>query len=139
MALNLTHERLYDELPEIVVRLRHAGHWVDAWGVLDTGADVTLFDVELMSSLPLLIRSQPQRRTRVVGIGRIFGLISLWAVDVEVIVPSLAGSSRILVGFAKGLAKTTGNLLGRDFLQAVHFGLNHGERLLYLGAASSSH
>ena len=135
MALNLTHERSYDELPEIVVRLHHAGRWVDAWAVIDTGADITLFDVELMSSLPLLARSRPQRRRRIVGIGRASALINFWTIEVEVIVPALASGSHILVGFARGLAKTTGNLLGRDFLQSAHLGLAHADRRLYLGRA----
>jgi hypothetical protein len=133
LALILDVEKAYVELPRTLVRLARDGAWIDAWALIDTGADVSLFDTELASGLALSA-ARPDRRITVSGIGGTTRHIPFWRVTISPAVLPIGVD--LLVGFAPGLAKSTGNLLGRDFLESLHFGLDHRSRLLYLGSPS---
>jgi hypothetical protein len=130
LALNFTAEQTYRELPRTLVRLARQGHWIDAWALVDTGADVSLFDADLALALALPV-AEPDQRVTVAGIGGTRRRIPFWRITMSLALIPI--HIELLVGFAPGLAKSTGNLLGRDFLQSVHFGLDHRARLLYLG------
>ena len=131
MALMLDVEEAYVELPQTLVRLARDGAWIDAWALIDTGADVSLFDTELASGLALSA-ARPDRRITVSGIGGPRRHIPFWRLAISpAVLPIRVG---LLVGFVPGLAKSTGNLLGRDFLESLHFGLDHRNRLLYVGS-----
>lgn len=44
----------------------------------------------------------------------------------------------LVIGLVPRLGKSTGNLLGRDFLESLDFGLTHRARRLYLGMPARS-
>lgn len=133
MALNLVVEQGYNDRPEVLVRVSRADAWIDAWAMIDTGAEISLFDLELASALPSLSSIQPDQHISVLGVGGIARRIPFW--NVEVLVASLPLRVGLAIGLVPDLAKSTGNLLGRDFLESVHVGLDQRNRLLYLGRA----
>ena len=133
MALNLPFEFSYREEPRVSVRLRHRLIQVDTWATVDTGAAISVLDAELTQALEL--PSTPDRRASVVGISGRFQHLSFWRISVTVLPEEFDLRANLFVGFHAGLAKSTGNLLGRDFLESCHFGLVQRERRLYLGAA----
>ncbi|MBI4570361.1 MAG: hypothetical protein HY723_00285 [Chloroflexi bacterium] len=134
MALNLVVEQGYNDRPEVLVRVSRAGAWIDAWAMIDTGAEISLFDLELASALPSLSSIQPDQHINVLGVGGIARRTPFW--NVEVLVASLPLRVGLPIGLVPELAKSTGNLLGRDFLESVHVGLDQRNRLLYLGRAA---
>jgi hypothetical protein len=108
--------------------------------LIDTGSDISLFDAELGRALDLRSLGRfGDGGYDIIGIGGGLHRIPSWRVRVRVLgaQDDLAlGSLRI--GFVPGLAKTVGNLLGRDFLELVDLGLHHyplPSRCLYLGLA----
>ena len=101
--------------------------------MIDTGAAVSLFDAELGAALNLDADIRSDRHLDITGIGRKVRRLPCWNLEVSVLPDELNLRARLLIGLVPQLAKSVGNLLGRDFLETVHFGLNHGERMLYVG------
>ena len=134
MALNLAVEFSYHDRPEVPVRLRHDDTWIDSWAMVDTGAAISLFDAELGRALAL---TDHERRLSVRGISGAVRQLAASRLDVVVLPEQLQLHASLIVGFVPGLGKTTGNLLRRDFLELVDFGLGHQDRLLYLGRCAS--
>jgi hypothetical protein len=132
MALKLTTKRSYLGRPEITIQLRSGERHAELRAMIDTGSAISLFDEEVLPSLSLN-KTEPDQRTGIVGVeGRIV-TTSLWRL--QVVAPTVPVATTLLVGFVPRLAKSTGHLLGRDFLESVHFGLDQHERTLYLGRA----
>lgn len=102
--------------------------------MVDTGVAVSLFDAELGRALAL---TDHERRLSVRGISGAVRQLAASRLDVVVLPEQLQLQASLIVGFVPGLGKTTGNLLGRDFLELVDFGLGHQDRLLYLGRCAS--
>ena len=135
MALNLIDEVSSEELPEVSVRLTKGVDWADARAMIDTGSGVSLFDTELLDDFALLASSRADRSVNVIGVGGVVRRVPFWRMEVSVV--PLLRPVPLFVGFLPGLGKSTGNLLGRDFLEHVHFGLAHADRRLYLGVAGA--
>ena len=100
--------------------------------MVDTGAAVSLFDAELAAGLGLLRRTKPEYTLDVVGIGGSVRRIPCWQIEICVLPEDLQLETPLVVGLVPGLEQPVGNLLGRDFLESVHFGLSHAERIPYL-------
>jgi hypothetical protein len=135
LVLNLQYEFAYTEKPTIPVRLTN-GRWsVNTEALIDTGADISLFDAELGHALS--IGSFQEMTYNIIGIGGSLHRIPCWWVPLSVLGPQGdLDLEPLKVGFVPGLAKTVGNLLGRDFLGLVDLGLHHHplpSRRLYLG------
>lgn len=135
MSLDFAIEAGYADKPEVPVRLEASVSSIDVIALIDTGASISLFDEGLCSVLDL--DSVPDERMTIVGLDGRARRVPRWKLDVIAFPEDLELAASLLVGFLPGLARSTGNLLGRDFLEAVHFGLNHSRRTLYLGAAPS--
>lgn len=137
MVLNLGFEFSYTQRPQVRVRLRHADAWVDNIAMLDTGAAISLFDDEIAYLFGLAPQSA-ERHVSVVGVGGTIQRVPCWTLEVAVLPEASRLATSILIGMTPGLGKLTGNLLGRGFLEAFHFGLAHRERVLYLGTTGRS-
>ncbi len=137
MALNLEYEFAYREKPVIPIRLTTGDGSITTEALLDTGADISLFDAEL--ALPLRVRFSERWAYDVIAIGGTVQRIPRSEVHVSVlgVRDDQALVAQIWVGFVAGLAKTVGNLLGRNFLEHVDLGLHHhvfpARRRVYLG------
>ncbi len=130
MALNLSLELTYAELPQLPVRVGRRGAWFEALALIDTGADVSLFDSDLAFALP---PTKPTHRLAIQGVGGGSVRVDFWTMDL--LTPLSHGPLVLSIGLVPGLAKSAGNILGRDFLESVQFGLDHSARTLYLGRA----
>lgn len=104
--------------------------------MIDTGAAVSLFDADLAHALGLIASRSPASQLSFVGVGGTLMRASCWEVQVWVLPWQLGLRLDLTVGFVPQLEMSTGNLLGRDFLEFVHFGLDQKQRTLYLGEAT---
>ncbi len=120
------------------MRLRREDAWINLLAMLDTGADISLFDAELAAALGLASDTTPDYRLTVLGIGGAVRQIDCWRVEVSVLPEDLRLQTSLVIGLVPRLGKSTGNLLGRDFLESLDFGLRHHERRLYLGRPNHS-
>ena len=135
MPLNLEFEFWYLDEPEIGLRLRSpdTGRDVFTSAILDTGADVSLFDDLLANQLGIDLsraRSIPFR-----GIGG--QTMEARQANVEVILleePDLSAS--VTLAFSPRQTLILGILIGLDVLAHFDFGLSHRDRLGYLGRPS---
>jgi hypothetical protein len=101
--------------------------------MLDTGADLSLFDAEIAERLGLHPRAA-ERRVGTLGVGGQAADALCWTLQLSVVGAQPPMVVRLRVGFLPRLRDRTGNLLGRDFMEHVDVGLSHAERTLYLGA-----
>lgn len=136
MALRLDYAFPYQEEPIIPLRLSNAAASVETETLLDTGADVSLFDAALAEFLN--VHFYASNAFRVVGISGIADRVRYAWLEVAIRgLPDDLAVSQLAIGFVPGLSKTVGNLLGRNFLQHFDFGLHHhvfpARRRLYLG------
>jgi len=110
--------------------------------MLDTGSGVSLFDTE--AALQLGVSGSDLMRMGVLvpitGIGG--GARNVPFIPVQLTIlgspPDARLSVELSVGFVNGIAKTVGNLLGRDFLHHFDTAFPHSAsppRRLYLGRA----
>jgi hypothetical protein len=142
LALNLEYEFTYADKPVLPVRIinAHDGQFkANTEALVDTGADMSLFDAELGLALSLRARGSLAGHYNIIGIGGGLHRIPCWWVHLSILGgPETFSLKALKVGFVPGLAKTVGNLLGRDFLELVDLGLHHHplpSRRLYLGSA----
>jgi hypothetical protein len=133
LALNVSYEHIYNERPEVEIRLEYQGRSSVAIALLDTGADITLFDADVAKALDL-DPSMAAARFRIAGIGPTDVTALCWRVRLSVLGAAPSLSAELTVGFVPRLGDRTGNLLGRDFMEHVDIGLSHADRTLYLGA-----
>jgi hypothetical protein len=134
LALALDHEFAYVDLPVVALQLTHGTTAIETEAILDTGADVSVFDATIAEILGIATANT----RRVIDIGGTLHRVAYARVNLVVLgprgelpVPELA------VGFLPGLGKAFGNLLGRDFFERLDFGLHHDalptRRRFYLG------
>ena len=137
MALNLDHEFPYELVPNVAVAIisRETGAHAEVEAIIGTGADGSLFDVDIATYFGLDLAAAD---TVLFG-GVVAGSAARGrshAVEVQLLSqPSL--SVIITVTFAENVAATCGNLLGLNFLSSVDFGLSHAARLGYLGRVAT--
>jgi hypothetical protein len=127
MPLNLTFESTYLIGPFIDITLRsiETGLEADTLAIVDTGAQVSLFDDALAQRLGIDLGSAvPTRICRTTTVE----LRLLGEAQLLVVLP---------VAFATGVQTEIGNLLGLDVLEYFDFGLSHVNRTIQLGRASS--
>ena len=136
MALKLDYEFSYQTQPTVPLRITHGTMSAETEALLDTGADVSLFDAAVAELLNVPFEALDT--FRVLGVGGATSRVPYsWLEAAVVGLPDDQAATRLAVGFVPGLAKSVGNLLGRDFLQSFDFGLHHtvavARRRLYLG------
>ncbi|HLG11392.1 MAG TPA: aspartyl protease family protein [Dehalococcoidia bacterium] len=125
-------EFFYPNQPTISVRVlsRATGSSRVISALVDTGADVSLFDSLLAERLGL--RLDPARRIVVEGVGG--SRVDAALVEVEVrLLDEEELTVTLPVAFAPAQATTVGSLIGLDVLAHFDFGLSHRDRLGYLG------
>ena len=103
--------------PYIAVRLQSGGRHVDTMGLVDSGADTTIFHEDFATPLGLVL--DPSLARPVSGIG---GGAPAWFFDLYL---SAAGKRfRAEIGFSQGVPREFG-LLGRaDFFMAFNVGFS---------------
>jgi hypothetical protein len=120
----------YPVIP-ILVRAPDSGQERVEPALIDTGADLSIFDATVARRLRLDLGHAPQVTLAGVG-GRIPGHI----LEVDLVLlgePELTIS--LPVAFVPGFAERLNNLIGRDVLEHFDFALMHSQRLGYLGRA----
>lgn len=105
--------------PYVAVRLQNGGRYYDTFGLVDSGADSTLFHLDWTSVLALDPAPGAKRRTH--GLG---GDVDVWYFNIYLRTTGQRFPAR--VGFTEGCPKEFG-LLGRDdFFSA--FGVGFDQR-----------
>ena len=133
MPLSLDFEFLYLDGPVISVTVLSPETLRSAFtaALIDTGADISLFDTTIADRLGLNLPEAPTARVRGVGGAEMEARLA----DAELLLlgePDM--SIRISLTFApSGLA--VGNLIGLYVLSRFDFALSHASRLGYLGRA----
>jgi len=111
--------------PYLPVRLQYGGRFFDTLGLIDSGADCSLFNLEILSQLGLE-RTQG-RLEPTTGLG---GDAATWYFDVHLIV--LRQRFLAKVGFAAELPRGFG-LLGRaDFFRVFQVGIDQRNTMALL-------
>ena len=132
MPLNFDFEFFYPSLPRITVVLTslESGRSGRTGALLDTGAEVTLFDSSVAQRLGIdLARAAA---IPVSGVGGALSDAKLATVQLALLgEPDLTVSLPVAFASIEGLA--VGNLIGLDVLSHFDFGLSHRDRLGYLG------
>ena len=135
MPLATTFEFHYVRQPYLPVRLTSpAWRTVLAQAVVDTGADLSLFDDSLADSLGIDLTNASYVRLR--GIG---GEQRAYLSEVELCPmdrPQLAVT--LSIGFMQNVGANLGNLVGMDLLAVLDFGMSHANRTLYLGRSGTA-
>ncbi|HEX5368064.1 MAG TPA: retropepsin-like aspartic protease [Dehalococcoidia bacterium] len=131
--LTFEYSFLYFSEPVIPVRIIAASGQVTRDALIDTGADIALFDEMIASDLGLDLSHAP---TGVIsGVGGLLRDVRIAEVRIELLGHKDL-SVLVDVAFAPDVEITSGNLLGRDVLEHFTFGLEHSKRLGYLGRAT---
>jgi hypothetical protein len=132
MPPNFQFEFSYPSLPRITLRLtaRETGRSGRTGALLDTGAEISLFDLTVAERIGLDLVHAPTVVISGVG-GELSGarlatveLMLLDEADLSIALP---------VAFTPLEGLGVGNLLGLDVLSHFDFGLSHRDRLGYLG------
>ena len=130
-SLEFPYTFLYYGAPSIQVRVssESRGATVRRYAFIDTGAEVSLFDLSIATEIGLDVEDAPT-----IGVSGVGGLIReamLAEITLELLgEPEL--SVTLEVAFAPDVEQMHGNLLGLDVLEHFEFGLSHIERLGYL-------
>jgi hypothetical protein len=136
MAFNLAFDFFYYRVPRVALDLLNTptGRSLSTQALLDTGAEVSLFDEWLAVRLGLdLEDAEP---INVSGVGGEIRRARLGQVEVRLLEEDdLALTTRI--AFAPNVEATFGNLIGLDVLEHFDFALSHGQRTGYLGRSES--
>lgn len=111
--------------PYLPVRLRKGGRYYDTIGLVDSGADGSMFHSQHALALGLTL--DPAHATVAAGIG---GNASMWLHEIELVVAGKTITATI--AFSPGCPLLYG-LLGRaDFFEQFHIGVEQRDRqLLY--------
>ena len=134
MPPRLDFEFWYTDTPRIIAMVRSpsSGQSLPAFCLIDTGADVTLFDQELAEALDIDLRGAEQASVN--GLGGTT-IVRLSAVELHLLnEPELTVTVR--AGFAELGSLALGNLIGLDVLEHFDFAISHRERLGYLGRSA---
>jgi hypothetical protein len=132
VPLNLEFEFWYLDEPEIRLRLRapDTGQEILTSAILDTGADISLFDDALAKQLGIDLTG-----ARPIAFRGLNGqAMEARQAHVDVLLleePALSAS--VTIAFSPRQSLILGNLIGLDVLEHFDFGLSHRDRLGYLG------
>lgn len=135
MPPNLDYVYEYQEdLPIIPVRVisHETAAELVIEALIDTGSDLTILDAEVGRVLGLDFTALPTVRFR----GIVGDPADVPVTEVELLPlfePDLSVTLR--VAFAPRIPPGVDNLIGRDILAYLDFGLSHSEHLLFLGPA----
>jgi aspartyl protease len=101
--------------------------------LIDTGADVSLFDARFASKLEIDL--DPLPHIALSGVGGLLREASVAEVTLRLLdAPAL--EVRLEVAFASDVESIHGNLIGLDVLEHFGFGLSHNHRVGYLSPAT---
>jgi len=137
MPPNFQFEFFYFTKPRIPVGLGTASNdlQANAQVLLDTGAEISLFDMRLAVELGIDFRNAPSIRVHGVTVDSIEVLLA----TVEVRLLGLSELAAVVeVGFVEALLQTAENIIGLDVLEHFEFGLSHSQRLGYLGRSTAA-
>jgi hypothetical protein len=132
MPLDLSFDFLYFRIPTIVVDVvdPSSGRSTRALALLDTGAEVSVFDQTVASDLRLDLRQG--ELVDVVGLGGELRRVPIARLELR-----LLGDERLSqitdIAFAHDIERGFGNIIGLDVLQHFDFAISHGQRTGYLG------
>ena len=136
MPPNLEFQFSYAGLPIIFVRVFSPDSNGSAIteALIDTGADVSIFDTRVAEDLGIALDGR--RTISLRGINGDEVQSPMTEVELQLLgEPDL--SVRSLVAFLPDILDTVGNLIGRDVLEYLDFGLEHSLRIGYLGRTES--
>jgi hypothetical protein len=134
MPLNAPIEFLYHREPviDVSVSAGSSGRSFRTTALLDTGANLSLFDDRIASRIGLDLADAPTIVVR--GLSGDIQEVRLASVELRLLIQDdLHVFSQ--VGFASHLDEIAGNLIGLDVLASFDFGLSHANRVGYLGRA----
>jgi len=137
MPLNLEFEFSYPFGPVIDLRLRSPNSSASTLSsaLVDTGADISLFDESVAESLGIDLTGLGEVVIR--GVGGSLTVARLITIEPLLLdEPDLSVTGNIAFARIRGLG--TGNLIGLDILDHFDFGLSHRDRLGYLGRTVES-
>jgi predicted aspartyl protease len=123
----------YPVIP-VVIRSRETGRERIEPALIDTGADLSIFDATVARRLRLDLDTS--RQVVLAGVG---GRVAAHVLEVDLVLlgePELTVS--LPVAFVPDFAARLNNLIGRDVLEHFDFALAHSRRLGYLGRAVTS-
>jgi hypothetical protein len=132
MTPNFEFEFAYPSLPRITVALKsiETGRSGRTGALVDTGAEITLFDVTVAQRLGIDFAGAPN--ITISGVGGSLSDARLVTVEIALLdEPNLTVSLPVAFAPIEGLG--VGNLIGLDVLSHFDFGLSHRDRLGYLG------
>jgi predicted aspartyl protease len=132
MAPRFQFEFFYAQQPRISVRVTSPQTGLSRMvsALVDTGADVSIFDSLLAERLG--VEMSARRTITIEGVGG--SRIQATLVDVEIrLLDEDDLTLRIQAAFAPHQTTTIGDLIGLDVLAHFDFGLSHRDRLGYLG------
>jgi hypothetical protein len=113
--------------PCVPVRLQIGGKYIDTFGIVDSGADGSLFNMQFAIALGLNPAPTPDR----VGSG-VGGGLDVW--DFDIFMSAYGKRFAARVGFSPAWSPTVG-LLGRaDFFSAFHVGFDEPTHQVLLQA-----
>jgi hypothetical protein len=133
VALTFEYEFFYARDPEITIRVTSpdTGSTRLVRAYIDTGAQRTILDTLLAELIDLDLAQGEE--ISLTGLG---GTLEAKVAEVELsLLGELGLTFRLPVVFAPMISTGLGNLIGLDLLSRVSFGLDHGQRLGYLGPA----
>jgi hypothetical protein len=114
--------------PFIPVRLQHGGRHLDTFGLIDSGADTALFNLQFAQALGFTVDPTKVKTTRGVG-----GTVDVWNFDLHILAFGKRLPARI--GFSANWTSAFG-LLGReDFFVAFQVGFDQPNRNVLLHSA----
>jgi hypothetical protein len=130
--MNFTWSSSYRDLPviPIIVRSIITGVEIVVEGLIDTGAEKTLFDTELAGRLALDLSQAPIGRLS--GLGGLLDAVPTSEVEITLMFQREL-TVRLSAGFVPNLSENFENILGLDLLSNVEFGLSHGRRAVFFG------
>ena len=132
--MNLTFPFHYDAWPEItvIVHSPQSGLTDEYQALIDTGAQITVFDTRVADELEINLRNSEQFSISVVGGQSVEARVAPLRMALLQL-PELTIELDVI--FASGIASSTGNLIGLDVLSHFDLFLSHSQRMGFLGPA----
>ena len=130
--MNLDFEFIYFQYPAIALEIAREdeGIYAPAAAILDTGSELSLFDLSVANDISFDLRDAASLRIR--GIGGEIREAKLAMVHLRLMGrPELSAS--IEVAFVPEMEILSGNILGLDVLNFFDLALSHSKQIGYLG------
>jgi hypothetical protein len=130
--VNLTHPFYYETWPviRVIVHGPHSGLTDEYDALIDTGAQVSVFDTTVADDLEIDLSSAERFLVSVVGGQRVEARIAPIRLALLQL-PDL--TIELDVVLAPGIASRTGNVIGLDVLAHFDLALSHSQRVGFLG------